>query len=647
MRTLRKGRLARALASMLLVIFAGPVLGWGLALPASAQLTTQTQMESVAVVPILNRTAIQSLPSLGEPKELAARAREEVNRQLLATQVYDVTALSETDTKMTELGLRSPLDEQSFDRLGAPAALGVDGIVFGEIRSAGIERLGASRRGMVVLMLAIYDLPTRTLRAGTITRATSSLALADSSVSDETLIDEAVNQAVDQAIRDIRSHRPLTGIVQWSQGKDVTINIGEPQGVKESMQFVVLRDGARIGIIEITNSDRNFSDAHLLQGEARTDDSIREVFRIPASGASAQLPGVQAKQKRNRWTIVWAVVTAAAIAGLASPAGGTAGTPGGLTAAAISNITELSIPKSADPNAAPAIISDPNGGAIQLRWGRSSSDVLAGYEILRDGMLYWFVPKNGGAGSATGSSFTSPTPANSLTITITVGDPASSAYGIPVVDWLFDVPSNTGTAQPSVTGEGTEAVAYFFPGDWNIADDILFYTGPLSGTHHTFQVRRVVASPVQVEGARNFVITRETGATTFQTASYIAPAILLVPANGDPVPNPPTAVTFGFNGVAGADIYVLQLSLSTAFSPSATKTIPLPQITGLHSPTEALFITQNLVSSLGTLPSGTPVYWRIGTRYSGDTNAPQPFPFKNVSGNFRHVFSRIGRVVVQ
>ena len=52
MRKLIKSGLARTLASVLIALFAGPALfGWGLALPAFAQITTGTNLELVAIVP--------------------------------------------------------------------------------------------------------------------------------------------------------------------------------------------------------------------------------------------------------------------------------------------------------------------------------------------------------------------------------------------------------------------------------------------------------------------------------------------------------------------------------------------------------------------------------------------------------------------
>jgi len=654
MRRLTRSRLARTVASMLIALFAGPTLiGWGLALPGYSQITAQTQLQQVAVVPFRNLTKVQ-------PEVLGEKARSALHQALLDTQVYDVRSLEETKQKMADLGLRPPLEEMDFQRLGE--ALGVTGIVFGEIRSAGIRRVTRSAQGEVVLMVGIFDVSTRTTRGGTIVTGHSSFATGE--VNADTLIDEAINQATYQAIKDIQSHRPISGLVQWADHKDVVLSVGQTQGVLEGMKFVVLRDGQRVGIVEVSQPQRATSLGRLVEGQARTSDRVREVFVIPAKGPTPEVPGESAQKKRGMNKLLLALAAGLLLASFTQGKGGKSSTEG-LSAAAVSNPTLVSI------GAIPQYAGDPfsltpmegAGAIIQMRWSspRASREIVHGYEIWRDGRFHWFELGPSGQGRVFTDPLTGQVDGKEVTVEIDpltgTGRAISEAGLAHPVFSVDEAPSRLLSLWALNAGVAPTSIVYSCYTDWvgkeyEIGDEtveFIIYVGPSGGTHRSYLVRKLTSQRLgTVSTAQAYEIVRETPEGRPAVATFVGPPQLSLPPSEDLVADP-TAVTFGFNGVPGADDYIFQASLDSQFAPSATVSDNLTNIDGIHSPSQLLLFTKDLTTMLGSLPSGTTVFWRVGARWRGDTTPPFPYPMvgKMPSDSFRYVFSDSRRMSIQ
>ncbi|NIM06455.1 MAG: hypothetical protein GTO55_08645, partial [Armatimonadetes bacterium] len=566
MRRLTRGRLARTLASILIGVFAYPTLiGWSLALPVSAQIMTETELEFVAVLPFTNFTEVQ-------PDLLGDKASAAVHQALLDTQAYDVRSLEDTQQKMDDLALRTPLDEAGFARLGE--ALGVDGIVFGEIRAAGVRRITRTAQGEMTLMVAVFDVPSRTIRAGTIATAHSSPAMGE--VSEDALIDEALNQVTFQAIKEIQSYRPITGMVQWADEKDVTISAGETQGVREEMKFVVMREGQRVGIISITKPLRAASDGRIIEGHARTGDKIRQIIEIPARGTAVEIPGVKAEKKRSK-SKLWLALGLAFLLYLFTQSRGGKSSPYGFTTAAISNPLDSGVETTWENEF--TFVDDEifysrfsTFSAVRLHWPGASAKNVAGYEIWRDGELLWFEAEE----TAADRTITFPTIHSRLEVTIT-----ATASGIINVTLSLPGPEeSSGGSPPQVaerSGEGTSTMFYNLRGDfynetslYNEGDTVTVYIGPVAGSRHTFQVRRVIAQPeTQPDGTVSYVFTAGAPISKAKVVTFVPPLDLEFPANNEPVSDA-TAVDLGFHGAEGANDYILQVSRDSLFAPSAT-----------------------------------------------------------------------------
>jgi hypothetical protein len=624
-------------------------MGWSLLLPAGAQITTQTQLQLVAMVPFQNLAK-------GGPEILGEQATNAITQALLDTQVYDVRPIEESKQKMADLGLRAPLSEAELDRLGE--AMGVGGVVFGEVRSAGVRKLTRSSQGEVTLMVAIYDIATGTIRNGTITTGKSSFSGGE--IGPEKLIDEALNQAAYQAVKEIKSNRPITGIVQSVQGKDVAIRVGETSGVRENMKFVVIREGQRVGIIKAGRVSKVFTDGQLEEGQARTGDRILQVFEIPAKGLAVELPDAKVTKDRGMGKLALAVLAGLLLAGMSKSKGGASSTTG-VTATAVSNTADVQTQKTPMFSGVPLddFVHEGSDACTQVRWksATSASETILAYEIWRDGnTLAWTMPAIGGSGNY----FFDPLPALGQKPRIIV-DPNTGVgqyynLGREIDSFSVNEPitlfattvtfdDDTHPTQLDYDIQGS-AVVKDYKID-NVTQSYLVWIGLYGGEHHVYQVKKVFSRRYQLaDGTFQWEISRASLPGRAVVATLIGPSTLQMPANNELVTDA-TAVTFGFNPSFNVDDFILQVSLDSQFSRNVTGNDNLTLLDGTHSTSELLLTTLNLEGLLGSLPSGTTVFWRIGARWRGDTFMPLPYPLvgKAPPDAYRYVFSETRQLV--
>jgi hypothetical protein len=648
MRSLKKGRFARTMASLLILLFVGPLLSWILLLPAAAQITTATKLQQVAIVPFQN-------VSKGGDASFADKATNAVAQALLDTQIFDVRPVEDSKQNMADLGLRSPLTEAALERLGS--AMGVGGIVFGEVRSAGIQKLSRSSRGQVTLMVAIYDVPTGIIRNGVITTGQSSEGYSD--VSPDKLVEEALNQAAYQAMKEIQSHRQIDGIVTNAKEKSVSLSIGGNVGVRPTMKFVVLREGQRVGVMQVDRIEQTFSDGHLVEGQVRLGDHVAQIVEIPAKGTYLDVPGERTGKKQGEGKLILALLAGLLLLGMTKSSGGT-GAAAGVSASAVANAAATSVFTVPDDGGGPVLNPIPGPGAlVQLHWNAptGTNELVAGYEIWCDGSLYGF---STGAGQF-GRTWFDPLSdvVGNETITIQI-EPESGV--IARLDNFFGDPTKFGkTADPakpistySVDSVHPTTLSYFIGGDFvqkTYADNNTYavYVGHYGGQHHVYQVRKVVSRRYQtITGDYLWELYRTTLPGRAVTATLVGLPALQFPLNDEAVADP-TSVSFGFNPPPGVDDYIFQVSLDSQFASSATKFDNLTLLDGIHAPTDLLTITENLVTLLGSLPTGTNVFWRIGSRWRGDTTMPQNYPQigKTPSDSYRYVFSETRQLEIQ
>lgn len=305
MRTFTRGRVSRVLAQALTLTFL-----WSVAFmaqpfaPAHGQVAMRTAAtQSVAVVPFADHSRFP-LPTLGE--EAAQAITVELRERLL----LDVLPATYVETAMRDLGLKPPISDLELIRLGAE--LEVNMLVSGEVRTAEIIHDRGGRRGRVTLAVRLFDRIAEDSVNGALVEATGP-ALTDAD--DVTLIRKAVEQAAFQAIQEMRTHPSIAATVMWTRDGVVFVSLGSRAGVRAGMQMAAIRNGQRIGLIEITEADALGSYARLVSGaQLRPGDQLRGIYRLPARTGIPTLEKVTRK-KRGLETLL---MGAAGLLGLAN-----------------------------------------------------------------------------------------------------------------------------------------------------------------------------------------------------------------------------------------------------------------------------------------------------------------------------------------
>ncbi|MDO8585965.1 MAG: S8 family peptidase [Armatimonadota bacterium] len=215
-------------------------------------------------------------------------------------------------------------------------------------------------------------------------------------------------------------------------------------------------------------------------------------------------------------------------------------------------------------------------------------------------------------------------------------DPVALAGGRNVVEyhiWRDIETAPVGAVAPSgITffiddvGPGTRAVSYTLVDPLTHAKSTAtaIVDRPWPGLAHQYYVSAVyqVEQPAG-SGVFNYYETDRLASGLATIVSRMTIDDLLEPVPGRPDIDPMLGIFFQFHSRRGADSYIVQVCSSPSFvapqytSPiipfsPATEDVPIP------------FNTGNISSQLGSIPPGTPVWWRVGARNSLDQPGPLP-----------------------
>ncbi len=275
MRVFSQGQLAQGWARVLIVAFVWSALGSGIvAVPASAQVTTRSATaQSVAVVPFENKSAYK-------PETYGAEVAAAVAADLEQRLFLNVFTVEEVTREMKTLGLGLPMSEPALVRLGTQ--LEVNSLVWGEVREARVVMEGGERYGQVTLGVRLFDRVARADVNGALVTARSQSS-AEASADD--LIAKALEQAVFQAISEMKTRPTITAKVLWAKGDQMFSNTGTRGDVKPGMKMAAIRNGERIATVEITDADQTGCTGKVTSGaQLRQDDQLRAIYELPGSG---------------------------------------------------------------------------------------------------------------------------------------------------------------------------------------------------------------------------------------------------------------------------------------------------------------------------------------------------------------------------
>jgi len=200
--------------------------------------------------------------------------------ELAKTGQFDVTP-SDTVKRATEtLGISSPPDGLT-NLLRLAGELHCTSIVKGDLVSYKVYPAGGGRQASVVMKVLVYDSASGLPVNGAALKGVS--AIRSGNATDESLINDAIEQAAGASIREINAHRLPVGTVLNTQDKKALINKGARSGFQPGQEVIVLRGGEQVATAKVTDVEPDSSyivTTKIIRG-IQPGDKIRVVFNVP------------------------------------------------------------------------------------------------------------------------------------------------------------------------------------------------------------------------------------------------------------------------------------------------------------------------------------------------------------------------------
>lgn len=544
---------------------------------------------------------------------MGSSASAAVETQFLGSTRFDVVKKDTVDKTLTDLNLTSPLGRIGIQQLAG--ALEADDIVTGDVIK--VVKDAKSGQWRVTLRVEMTDRSSGELVNGAIATGESGIR-PDFVGSDSVLQDEAMNKAAFAAVRSMNERILPEGTVYATSSRDgqseALLNIGTNSGVRQGMEFIVLRNREQVGRVRITRAAPTDSMAGVIATTrgVQPEDKVRAIFRlenIPVDvGGSGG--GGASSYRRSKMNLSGLAMGALALLGLSKLAKGSFSE--GLS------VRSATVASSGPFNGAPYSNDVPDVPIIHIKWsppsGVNQNDIL-GYAVFR------------------------------------LDQPSGTANPVMVV--------NSGQTSIYDTGRGAE-IGVVAP----------FTGGKVDGVSAGSPTRYLIRS------AYNVTTTGTgTGGTTTTTKfaqdviTGAATALFPPPAVSADASDVTTPVTFTYEAVPGGDRYVIQVADNPNFNnadqyPKGPEgiAIPAPPSTGpvsyfgkeedidgitfcipdrtaqdcftvmpdprptdsflqpIYCPTQTMDI--NLLT--GRIdPTVGQLYWRVGVRNSRDDNRPE------------------------
>lgn len=606
MRKLSRSAFSRVAAFCVAVMLLLPMASVQFATPAGAQATGGTTFVAVpvAVLDFLNRSTYPSAT-------VGRTAADAVVLALDESQRYSPAERNQVQQEMNTEGVTLPLSDIAQARLGK--ALGVAGVVSGEVRQVTFANTAEGRIATVVLATKMIDVNTVEPVNGALVRV-SSTPKPGYTGDDDVLVSEALSLAAYQAVQQMVNTRLPEATVLMVTGGEVQLTGGTNIGLKPGMKMMVMRQGEKVGEIRITTV-RSDSSAAVVVANTKgigTGDKAAAIYDQPAGTNLAEATAVQKEQKqvrRSNWTSkALGVLAAIGLVAIAAGGRGAGAATRDVVASALANPSTLS-------DIFVTLGLPPAGTLVTWKGSRDPGNVLA-YEVWRSGNLHWVIFE-------TGTHF--------------FVDPSVNTVLGGVFTYTLEIDEETGAVttrsletgdEGGGTGEGSGATR-------TVTFSPLGY--PYPGQPYTYSIVQVYRAR-DLEGGtvdENGNVTPTWKIRTApMSASSQATAVSqpqLVSPETNTVVTDPAAATFAWIGSGGADEYNLQISTAGDFRPTSTQEVivqalvPIPEPFQEPGPESQLTQTVDLTRFFPSSTDRT-LFWRVGARNSADPVPPRQEP---------------------
>lgn len=475
-----------------------------------------------------------------------------------------------------DLQFTAPL-RRNLDVIKLGQHLGVEVVMIGEIKDAKIRRGANGKAADVVVVIKGIDVVSNLAVYGTAVHGESSERPGD--VSDETLLNEAVQYAATQGVRNLMEQTVeiATVLSTPGDGRFVKINKGARQGVKIGQMMVVTRGREKVAMIRVSDVDSDSAMGHVTEGlkGVAPGDRCRVIYdnlptvTINKSGGGAK---VRSSKRMDTQGALLAILVVGATAALISNGGG-GNEPGEFT-------TEAGV---AEDGISPVVRCSwkPNifnlGNANRVEWQVWRTDYT-------------------------------PTP-----IAVLPGSFTSVFHRLQGrLDSWRDISLLGG---PECEDDpGAEAFDNAAPG----------IDPGTTSWYNLSLIYRISALDAPNGGDNDYCYYTTTRTSAKGPVTPVIPAALVAPADQSKDVN--NTLQFSWQAVQGADQYLVQISTERIFrTKSRIKNIVVVNDQNNTDPID--------ISTV--FPTTKRLYWRVGAKNSGDV----PGPVRDSAGN-RYVFSQ-------
>ena len=582
------------------------------------------------------------------------RAAEAVSSFLGRTGRYDIVPRETVVRTVETLGLTQPLPTLT-NILRVGQELRASTIVSGDIVDYQVVSSPQGKQAQISMRVVANDVASGIAVNGAGVSASSTVRSGD--VSDETLINDAIQSAANTVVQTIQSQTLPSSTVRNTFRDAAIIGNGSRSGFKTGMELIVTRGREQVATATVTDVEPGSATIKVSRSfkGLQPGDKVRAVFTppniVPGFSQNGSAKVTRARKPNNLSGLLLAALAVGLIVVLAS------GNNGNSQEVA----SELRAQPSLDAAGQPAVTLDwgangfAKGNAQRYRWQLYRDDNSDAPVLLAPGDQTRAIDGAGAARTFTFSAFAQTggficTPENTQNPIGSGRATTSTApqlgrpytYSIELVYGLLrqDTLSGVSTTSTSTTATttGTTGTATGTTSTTATTTTTGTTTG-ITGTTTTGTGTTTTGTTTGVSGADTcYFISART--QSIGTATPLARPQLVSPAN-NAVLSLSTPFTFVSSATTTFPVtlgYVLQLSSSPVFQKNLTYTYP--EFVRTEAGTIA---TDPINTSASTLPAfirnATTVYFRIGARNVQD----KPGPVKDPATGLRYIFSAPSR----